>query len=154
MNWTTLLSTLLGGTLALFGGGLGQRWNERRAIEREARTREHEREIWARDLRREAHVQFLSEFDKRYQNAVDNKIYPSPETDPLEDYLAPLWSHLQSIRLVSNNDTIETAQKAIKELDAYVFHGGQWEQVEYARDIYIGEIRNESNLSPIALMGD
>lgn len=153
MNWTTFLSTLLGGLLALGGSWLGHWWNERRAIEREVRNRDHEREVWARELRREAHVHFLSEFDTKYRIAMDHEAFPGPE-EPPEDWLSTLWSNIQSMRLVSNDETIEKAQNAIRELNTYVFHDGQWEQVDYALDMYIGEIRKEFNLPPISLMGD
>lgn len=62
MDWGVLAPTLVGGGLALLGGFGGQWWSERRAVAREEREREHEREVWSRAQRRDAYAAFMLAF--------------------------------------------------------------------------------------------
>jgi hypothetical protein len=153
MNWTTLSSTLLGGLLALGGTTLGQWWNERRALRREERDREHEREVWARQIRYEAHLSFVKILDDKHSVAVDAENDPNDPEAP-EDWLMPVWDKLQEMRLVSEEGTISKADEAFKCLQEYVYGHGKSQDVSLARDEYLGAVRKEFRLPPIAMIGD
>lgn len=153
VNWSAFLTTALGGFLTLGGGLLGAWWTERRARDRETRAREHEREVWARGLRLEAHGRFLDVFEAKYRvvmNAKDDPYKP----DPPEDWLAPVWDAFQRLRIVCDQETAHTAEAVIKALHEYTFGKGKWEQVEWASEQYLGAIRREFGLKQIELMGD
>jgi hypothetical protein len=149
-----LAPTLLGGALAIGGGMAGQWWAERRSMAREKRDREHEREVWARGLRVDAHLAFLTLFDERYGEWQSIRHGFGGSAEPPEDYLAPLWQRFQALRLVCSESTAKLAQKAMRSFNEYVFENGRWEQVEWDEDQYLGAIREELRLPPIPLMGD
>jgi hypothetical protein len=87
MDWGTLATTALGGVLALVGAFGTQWWGSRKALERENRDREHDREVWAPDLRYAAHVDFMREFNER-QRVLTTLIDRDETTgDVPEDYL-------------------------------------------------------------------
>ena len=154
MDWTPFVSTLLGGLLAAGGGFAGQWWSERRERAREERNREHEREIWARGLRYEAHVAFLSTFDAKYKSAQEASGRHDLGEVP-DDWLVPVWDRLQALRMVCHDRTAKKAETALASLQAYTHGtGGRWEQVEWDLDRYLGAIREEFQLAPISLFGE
>ncbi|MBO2456581.1 hypothetical protein [Actinomadura violacea] len=150
MSWTSLISTLLGGLLALGGSWLGQWWTERRAVAREKRAQEHERVVWARSLRYEAHLAFLKEFDDIFNGLYDHFEDGGSSGVP-EEHFSFLWEKLEVMRIVSNDDTTHMAGEAIKSLQSY---SGDWAPVQWTRDRYLGTVRSELQLPPIKLMGD
>ena len=155
MSWTTLSSTLFGGSLAFGGSMIGQWLNERRAIKREERTREHEREAWARQIRHESHVAFLKAFDDLLNTAIEvntNRYEPMP--DPESDWLNPTYTKLQELRLVSQEDAIYKADIAFEELQRYLFSDGKFEDVRLAFDQYIAAVRREFRVPSIGLTDD
>jgi hypothetical protein len=154
MNWSPIVTTALGGALAIVGGFAGQWWGERNATAREARDRAHEREVWARGLRYEAHVAFLSEYDRRYDEVRDAKLLPDDGSEPPENYLVPLWDRHQAVRLVCTEATARAGERARDALFAYTFRNGKWEVVEYERDRYLAAVREEFELPPVPIMGD
>jgi hypothetical protein len=153
MNWTTLSSTLLGGLLALGGTTLGQWWNERRALQREERTREHEREIWARQLRHEAHLAFLKMVGTAWSLAVDIRNDPTGP-DANEDFLEPIWDKLQELRLISEENTLSKADTTFRHLWVYVYEKGEGKSVSTAIEQYILAVREEFRLPHINFSED
>lgn len=170
MDWSTLLSTVLGGVLVVGGGfaaqvrserhALGREDRDRRAaIERDERQREQERDVWARSARYEAHVQFLKAHDKLFNvaaSAYDARRNGSsiPVGEPPDDFMVPLWDRFTLVRLVSERTTANKARKSVVDLADFVFLKGTPQQVEFSLDEYIGAIREEFRLGPIELMGD
>lgn len=153
MEWTILLNTALGGILAIGGGLGGALMAERRADARENRSREHERKVWARNLRHEAHLTFMRIFDERYMKISEAKNDPtSPETP--DDYLGPVWIQFESLRLVCEPPTAKQVQELMTSLREYAYANGRWEYVEYHRDNYLGAVREELGLPRVPLMGD
>lgn len=153
MDLTPVLTTLFGGVLALAGGFAGQWWSERNAAAREERQREHDREVWARGLRYEAHVAFLAEFDRKY-DTVRRVGDAEPGREPENDYLASLWDRHQAVRLVCTQPTALAGEVALEALHRYVFADGPWESVDYQRDRYLSAVREEFGLPEVAIMGD
>jgi len=153
MDLSPVLTTALGGALALSGGFLSQRWSERRAMERESREREHEHEVWTRDQRHEAHLQFIAAFDRLYKVVGERR--DSPEhSEPPDDFLIPLYGRLTLIRLVADEATSERAVAVIEALYRYTYLSGTWEDVEHSLDQYLGAVRSEFKFPPIKLMGE
>jgi len=74
MEWSTLAPTALGGALAIVGGLVGAWWSERGAAAREERARLHERDVWARERRFEAHTAFVNEFERLWHIAQDSDL--------------------------------------------------------------------------------
>jgi hypothetical protein len=153
MDWSALATTILGGLLVLVGGFIGQWWAERRAIAREQRDRQHEHEVWARALRYEAHVAFLTEFDARYRD-LDRAHSQGRYQRPSSDFLVPVWSRHQSVRLVCTADTAQLAFDAVIALTGYAFYGRESDEVTYKLDLYLGAVREEFHLPPIPLQRD
>jgi len=153
VDYSTLVPIALGGLLALGGGFLGQWWGERRAVAREQRDREHEREVWVRGLAYEAHVQFIGLFQRLYRAVTDTRDR-GDHIEPPEEYLAPLHHQLTSLRLVSQQATQDKALRAIIALDALTYRGAHWDEVETHFDRYLGAVREEFHLSPIKLWED
>jgi hypothetical protein len=118
--YSTLVPTALGGGLALGGGFLGQWWGERRAVARELRDRDHEREVWARDLRREAHVAFIAEFERKFK-AMEDWLAEPVGDGPDHDYLESVNDTLTPMRLVADNETATLAFQALWLLKGYAF---------------------------------
>ena len=99
-----VLTTALDGLLAVAGGFVSGSWAERRADAREQQAREHEREVWARGLRYEAHVAFLSIRDAKFRlvsEAKDDPFHAQHGREPSEDYLMPVWDRYQALQETS-----------------------------------------------------
>jgi hypothetical protein len=157
MDWSPIVTTALGGALAIIGGFAGQWWGEKKATAREARDRAHEREVWARGLRYEAHVAFLSEYDRRYDQmwiVKQLQQLPGPSEPVPENYLQPLWDRQQAVRLVCTEATARAGERARDALASYTFRDGEWEAVDYERDRYLAAVREEFGLPPVPIMGD
>lgn len=148
MDWSTFADTALGGALALSGGIAGAVVTDRRAAAREQRTRDHEREVWARGLRHEAHVAFLSIVDEKFK-AVSSAREDDDGREAPDDFLVPVWDRYQALRMVCTKDTAEAAERVTTALLDYTFQAGQWQNVEHQRDVYLGAIRAEFHLPPI-----
>ncbi len=132
-----LATTTLGGLLAVGGGFLGVWWTERRAADRDRREREHEREVWARGLRYEAHLKFLDVFDTKYRvymDAEDDRY----QVEAPDDWLVPVRNEYQRLRIVSEQWTADLAEALAKALQDYVYGKGNWQQVEWASEQYLG----------------
>lgn len=154
MDWSSLALTFLGGALAVGGGFFGQWWSERAAVAREQRERDHEREVWARGLRYEAHVEFLSTFDAKCKAASAAKDRGEGQEAP-HDWLVPLRARLQALRMLGTRETWESANVAFENLYAYVFEEpDDWQSVEFAIDEYLLAVRREFHLPPIGASGD
>ena len=153
VDYSTLAQTALGGVLVAGGGFLGQWWSERRAVAREHRDREHERQVWARGIRYETHVQFISTY-QRLRKAVEDARDQGMDVEAPEDYLVPLHDQMTSLRLISQQATQDKALRAIVALDLYTHRGGKWPDVEKHFDRYIGAVREEFHLPPIDLFED
>lgn len=150
VDYSALVQPSLGGVLVLGGGFLGQWWGERRAVAREHRGREHEREVWARGLGYEANVQFISTY-QRLLKAVEDARDQGVDVEAPEDYLAPLHDQMTSLRLISQQATQDNTLRAIIALDTYTHRGGKWPEVEKHFDRYVGAVREEFHLPPIDL---
>lgn len=148
MDWSILAPTALGGLLALGGGFGGQWWSERRAVAREQRDREHEVFIWARNLRLESHLRFLSVFDLQMR-LLDEASRRGEESDAPEDFVAPLMDLQENLRLMCSEETADRAFKALLRLNDYANKKGIWEDAMAAREAYLAAIRDEFKLPPI-----
>lgn len=159
MDWGTLATLVVGAVLAIVTGLVGQWWSEGRAVEREQRQRERDRDDWARDRRYDAHVQFLKTHDELYGTVQRAKLRrmedPSGQPgEPPDDFLTPLMIRLTMVRLVSEKATADTAEAAFQALMQYSFRSGQWEMVDWTLDQYLGAVRQEFGLGPMQLMGE
>jgi hypothetical protein len=123
------------------GGG------ERRSTARERRDRDHERETWARGLRYEAHLSFLTDINQMYTAASHALDRYDPRSLDGEEFV-PLWDSLQRIRMICGERTAERTELTIKELETYAFRRGEEQAVEHAVDEYIRAIRQEFGLTP------
>jgi hypothetical protein len=153
VEYSTLVQTTLGGVLALGGAFLGQWWVERRAVAREQRDREHERDVWARDLGYEAHVQFIGTFQRLFK-AVSDAEDRRDGSEPPEDYIQPLCDQMTSLRLISQQATQDKAKRAITALSKFTYTGGTWPEVDKFFDGYVGAVREEFHLPPIDFVED
>jgi hypothetical protein len=104
MDWSPIVTTALGGVLAVVGGFAGQWWSERNATARE-------REVWAGSLLYEAHVAFLSEYDRCFDTVWWAKLVPDG-SQPHENFLEPLWDRQQAVRLVCTDATADAGERA------------------------------------------
>lgn len=143
-----MANTALGGLLAISGGVAGQFWSERKAVAREAREREQEREVWARSLRHEAHLAFLAEFDRKATEVIDANLRHA-DGEPDYDYLATVWDLLQALRLVANQTAVQAGERAYEALRSFTFGDGTWPDVDRQRDLYVAAIRDEHGLPAI-----
>lgn len=148
VDYSTLVPIALGGLLALGGGFLGQWWGERRAVAREQRDREHEREVWARDLRREAHVAFIAEFERKFK-AMEDWLAEPVGDGPDHDYLESINDTLTPMRLVADNETATLAFQALWLLKGLTYGepgGVVSAEVESAMVMYLQAVRKEYGL--------
>src|SRR4051812_29213535 len=93
----SIAPTLIGGGLTLLGVLITLTWTGQRERQRETDRRKHERETWARDLRYQSHVAFLTEFTAK-SDAIDANEANYPEGDgpePSYDWLLPVWNRYQ-----------------------------------------------------------
>jgi hypothetical protein len=121
---------------------------ERRAVAREQRDREHEREIWARDLRREAHVAFIAEFDRKFK-VIEKWLAEAEGDGPDHDYLQSINDTMTPMRLVADNETATLAFEALGVLNDYTFGkpgAVPWDAVNRAMVNYLQAVRWEFGL--------
>ncbi len=108
MEWLPgLLGVVIGG---LLGGGFG--WlSQRRAADqaKETRDREHERQVWARQLRYQTHAQFLSEFAVLFDAAMQADIALqqefTPDTQPTIAMMGALNVQLTMLEMLAEPST-------------------------------------------------
>ena len=149
MDWSLVVPTVVGGVLAIGGGFVGQWWSQRSALAREAREREHEREVWARSLRYEAHVAFLTEFDRMLREAREER-KRLPDWRPGDAASGLLWDRFQALRLVCAALTTAAAESAVDALRDYLHTpGGRWRPVDVEREGYLAAVRDEFGLPPV-----
>lgn len=123
MDWTTLAPTALGGLLAVGGGFIGQWWGERRSVAREQREREHEREVWTREKGYQAHVTFITEYERKFKDFYEWQTGPAgqPQSRPLPDFAGSRLSDLLSqMRLTADHDAERLAWTALNALGDYM----------------------------------
>lgn len=150
MDISSVVPTIVGGLLALGGGFLGQWWSERRAAEREARERNNEREVWARDLRYQAHVEFINVFNTVFKRLYAWKQNPGDESEPPDNFLTPVIDAMTPMRLVTNEITQLHAIVALEALRTYPSRGGStYRDVDKALGGYMATVRREFDLQPI-----
>jgi hypothetical protein len=153
VDYSMLVPTVVGGILALGGGLVGQMWSERAAVAREKRDRDHEREVWARDLRRQAHETFLAEFGRKFKIIDESPAIPKHDgSEPDPDFLETIFDTLIPLRLFAGNETTRRAWNAFFVLKDYAF-GSATEpkthsDVARALDEYVQSVRNEFGLKP------
>lgn len=156
MDWGALTLIIVGGVLTAGGGFVGQWWTSRQALAREKRDREHEQRVWTRQLRYEAHIGFLNEFERLFNIAVraeaqglhDQGVEPSP------DFLTPAQDRLTLLRTVSDQKTINAAKDAIETLSSYAFDGLPEAAVLDRRDRYLVAMREEFGMTRIRTWED
>ena len=153
VDWSTLVPVVIGGALTLGGAMLGSWVGERRAMAREERDRDHERETWARNLRYESHLRFLADFDQYYKTIEQSKQRGIDEPVP-DDWMNPLWDRLQSLRLVCAEATTLEAEATVLVLDEYEASKKVWEDVEVACRAYVNAVRAEFHMPPVSLKSD
>lgn len=146
MDWSTLAPTLLGGALALGGGFLGQWWSERRAKDREERTREHEAFVWARAQRLEAHGRFLAAF-----NGAAKESDATGRVEQLNDFFGQLRAAADDRKLLCSKATSDATNHAWMTVVGH--HDGSCDSdrldVNHARAAYFTAIRAEFGLPAI-----
>jgi hypothetical protein len=108
--------------LALGGGFLGQWWGEGRAVAREQRDRDHEREVWARDLRRKDHMAFIAEFERKLKTIDQRQLIPYDDgSEPDPDVLESITDKMTAMRLFTDTATYRRARDVIVVLRDYIF---------------------------------
>lgn len=156
MDWEPLLLVIAGGVLGIFGSFITQWWSGRQADSRERRDRAHEREVWARQLRYEAHIGFLNEFERLFNAAMraEGLGLSDQGVEPPEDFLFPLHDRLTILRTVSDQKTINAANDAIEALNGYAFGGLPDVAPLDRRDRYLVAMREEFGLTRIRIWED
>lgn len=156
MDWGNLLPVIVGAVLAAGGSLMGQVLVGRQASARERRDRDHEQRVWARQLRHEAHIGFLNEFERLFNVAVNAEVQGHRDrgAEPDYDFLVPLYDRLTLLRTVSDQKTIDAAKAALESLKGYVFGGMPDAAVEYSRDRYLVAMREEFGFPPIRTWED
>jgi hypothetical protein len=125
MDWLPgLIGVVVGGGLA---GGFSL-WTQRRAASeataKEARDREHERQVWARQLRYETHARFLLEFGRLHEVAIHHDLARKrgERPDTSDDVASMMWaveSQLTMLELLADDATYEKARAAFHVLTDY-----------------------------------
>ncbi len=147
---SALINTLMGGGLTLAGGFAALWWTDRQSIAREVRERKHEREVWARNLRQQAHAEFLALANAVFRALIENEQGPDAG-EPLENLLAPVWDHFEVLRMVSDDGTIKAAERLVDALRRYAQRGVEWGQrcsTQWTATLLA--VRSEFGLDPIA----
>jgi hypothetical protein len=147
MDWSQVLPVLLGGAVAVVGGGVTQWLSERRRAD-------HDRAAWLRNLAHEAHVQYLAALDQRYQAVARIKDEGGPPLDIFDGALTPVWDRLQSLRIVCTPAVTDAAERAYWGLNAYAYYGAPSDSVEVSRNDYLTAVREGYGLPPAPLKGD
>lgn len=153
MNWGYVVAAVAGALIALVGNVIGQTRAERAAAARETRAQAHEREVWARGLRHEVHVEFLTEFDK-HNEIVDRAQLRNDGSEPDDDFLLPVWRRFEAVCLIGGSLTVRAGDQAFAALFAHTYRGGPWEDVAHQRDQYVAAVREEFGLPPAPIRGD
>jgi hypothetical protein len=121
---------VLSGGLTVTGVVLTQNRADRREDERWRREREHERQVWAReeatrtyDQRRDAYLDFMKDWDERFNAIYMNKL-TREEPEPPEDYLEPLFKHVEQVRTFGSRQAGSLALDAFGALRYHAYEGG------------------------------
>lgn len=146
-----LVAGLLG---ALVGAVLSHWWAAKRDKDRDHRLDNQEHQKWVRNLRYETHLDFLTEFERKYHLVSQRQDEDPSFSEPPDDYLVDLYRKLNAMRLVATEGPVDRASKALEAFQQFCFQGGQWEQVDFNIDLYLCSIRDELNLPPVKLMGE
>lgn len=127
--WSQILPGLLGGGFALLGVWFTQRQSDRRELERWQREREREREGWARedaarsyDHRRDAYIDFMSEWNRYYDIAYRARVL-GPGEEPDFDWLVDLYGKLIPVEIFGTGSAAKSARAALKALSDYAYNG-------------------------------
>jgi hypothetical protein len=136
---------------------LTQRSAANQATAKEARDREHERQVWARQLRYQTHVQFLAEFWRLHEAASHHhhNLVPSKgeQADTSVMWAEMMWAvdtQLTMLVLLAKPSTYEKARAAFGALMEYAFGRADSKDVHQLLSQYVTAVRAESNLEPLA----
>ena len=158
MDWSSLVGVVVGGLLAAGVGWLTQRRAANQATAKEARDREHEQQVWARNLRHQTHAQFLLEFARLSDAALQFDIaVHGGEASADQPGTAMLWAvdvQLTMLELLADASTYEKARTAFHALSDYAITGsGDYQLVSQLLSEYVAAVRAESKLGPLAPPG-
>ena len=124
------------------------------ALTKEARDRLHERQVWARQLRYQTHVQFLVEFavlhDAAMQLDIARQLEATPATQPTIAMMAAVNIQLTMLELLAEPSTHEKAWAAFDALRDYSDGRSDHERVITLRSEYVAAVRAESTVGPFA----
>lgn len=122
----------------------------------EKRDRDHEQRVWARTLRYDSHIGFLTEFENRFNHVIkfEAEGWPDRGAELPEDFLFPLYDRLTMLRTVGDQSTIDAAEGALSALRGYAYGPRKPPEVEKARDLYLVAMREEFGLDPIRPGGE
>lgn len=149
---------LFGGAVTAGGGYLQQRWSGKEAQAKEVRDRDHEREVWARDLRYQTHARFLQAFDELHRASIgydhSRRIgQPRESKYPSPDLIWAVAHEMATLELISDPATLECARRAFEVLFDYAHAETDGTEVSPARAAYVAAFRTESRLGPLELPG-
>lgn len=156
----TLITGLVTGVIALSGVVFTQsqaakredrRWT--RESERLQEERDWQRELWARDHRREAHMAFLAE-----QRRLDHwmmmytRVGLEGVETPKADWAEPLGRCLLGVQVFGSRDAAVAAQRLYRATQALLGGGiGHMRQADEAIETYRRLVQHDLGLAPTAL---
>jgi len=151
--WSALITGLITGVIALGGVVYTQRQAAQREDTRRVKDRRWQREVWARDHRREAHLAFLAE-----QRRLDHwmmmytRVGLEGVEEPKANWAEPLGRRLLDVQVFGTQEAAIAAQrlyKATQALDSGLV--GDMMRADQAIEIYRQLVQRDLGLAETTL---
>ena len=140
------VDTIIGAVIALVGVGLTQLVQTRRDDRRWLRETEQQSLNRFYDHRREAHVDFMREFE-RLRLAIwnyDSFLSPGPDPSDIEDLFEPLYQRLTVVRIFGSDEAYNAAADAMGALTTWTSKGRKEDDpLNTAFDAYVDCARTD-----------
>jgi len=144
VDWWTLVPVVIGGLLTAGGGWFGQWLSAKR-----------EHDTWARNLRQQAHAQFLLEFGRVHEAALLSKGAQSrgeagSDRASLPTRMLALESQVTMLELLADRASYEKARALSLELHSYAAGISEGKDLSQLLTQYVSAVRAEFHLGPLA----
>ena len=132
--WAGLIGAGVGAAATFAGGWFSQRRADRREDmrwqrerERESDVRSHEDANRSYEERRRSYMEFMKDWNERSDTSFLGRLEDSA-SEPPEDYLGPLYYHLEQVRTFGSRRAGELASQAFDALRDYAYRDGKLPQ--------------------------